>query len=161
MIRTPNAWIFASLFSLLSVLKGYSAISNSSSKNECHCHPFKSISGWWWEPKQLLQKKKVQNIWNTESVSPTMFAAGLKTFAATKLVWRHQTDRPLRVETQLACNIYLCVAWLYFCVAVPRLCACVRMSGVSMCVHAIMCKCVGVVDLGFWSWNLWQFQVNS
>ena len=74
------------------------------------------------------------------SVSPTMFAAGLKTFAATKPVWRHQTDRPLRVETQLACNIYLCVAvllcsctsvGLYFCVAVPRLCACVRMSGVS------------------------------
>ena len=74
------------------------------------------------------------------SVSATMFAAGLKTFAATKPVWRHQTDRPLRVETQLACNIYLCVlffcvkytsVWLYFCVAVPRLCACVRMSGLS------------------------------
>ena len=46
------------------------------------------------------------------SVSATMFAAGLKTFAATKPVWRHQTDRPLRVETQLACNIYLCGAVL-------------------------------------------------
>ena len=74
------------------------------------------------------------------SVSATMFAAGLKTFAATKPVWRHQTDRPLRVETQLACNIYLCVAvhlcsatslWLYISVAVPRLCACVRKSGMS------------------------------
>ena len=148
MIRTPNAWIFASLVSLLSVLKGYSAIFNLLPKRNVTATHFKSISGWWGSQNNCCKRRKFKT---SETQSQSVPPCSL-------LVWKHLPPPSPSGGTRLTGHwelrhsllVTYTSVWLYFCVAVPRLCACVRMSGVSKWVHAIVCyKCVGVVDLGF------------